>query len=183
MRVEGFRVRVAEAPDLAAVVALERTIVEAPHWAEGEYAAMVRADREVDGVVRRCFFVAEAEGQLLGFAVGKVIGLDAEGVAELESVAVEGAARRRGVGKALCTAVAQWCRGQGVAALELEVRAGSAGAIALYTGLGFDVVGRREGYYREPLEDALLMRLDLSGAERPASAWKDFQAVKRAAQE
>jgi ribosomal-protein-alanine N-acetyltransferase len=48
-----------------------------------------------------------------------------------------------------------------VRALELEVRAGSGGAIALYAGLGFVVAGRRAGYYREPEEDALLMRLDL----------------------
>jgi [ribosomal protein S18]-alanine N-acetyltransferase len=165
VRVEGFRVRVAEAADVVGVVALERAIVEAPHWAEAEYAAMVRADRAVDGAVRRCFFVAEteAEGRLLGFAVGKVIGSNAGAVAELESVAVEAAARRCGVGRALCVAVSDWCREQGVAALELEVRAGSAGAIALYAGLGFVVAGRRAGYYREPVEDALLMRLDLEG--------------------
>jgi ribosomal-protein-alanine N-acetyltransferase len=127
---------------------------------------MVGAD-EVTGGVRRCFFVAEAEGLLLGFAVGKVIGLNVEGVAELESVAVEAAARRRGVGRALCAAVAEWCGERGAAALELEVRAGSAGAIALYGGLGFLVAGRRVGYYLEPAEDALLMRLDLTGAEKP----------------
>lgn len=162
MRVEGFRVRVAGAADVAGVVALERMIAEAPHWAEWEYAAMVAsADREVDGVVRRCFLVAEAEGRLLGFAVGKVIGSRGEGVAELESVAVEASARREGVGKALCAAVADWCRGHGVTALELEVRAGSGGAIALYAGLGLVVVGLRVGYYREPVEDAVLMRLDL----------------------
>jgi [ribosomal protein S18]-alanine N-acetyltransferase len=160
VRVEGFCVRAAEAADLVGVVALERTIAEAPHWAEGEYAAMVHAD-EAGSAVRRCFFVAEAEGRLLGFAVGKVIGSNAEGVAELESVAVTAEARRSGVGKALCAAVVDWCRGQGVGALELEVRAGSAGAIALYSGLGFVVAGRRVGYYREPVEDALLMRLDL----------------------
>jgi ribosomal-protein-alanine N-acetyltransferase len=128
---------------------------------------MVRADRAVDGGIKRCFFVAEteAEGGLLGFAVGKVIGSsNGEGVAELESVAVEAAARRRGVGGALCAAVSDWCRRQGVTALELEVRAGSGGAIALYAGLGFVVAGRRAGYYREPVEDALLMRLDLGWA-------------------
>jgi ribosomal-protein-alanine N-acetyltransferase len=32
---------------------------------------------------------------------------------------------------------------------------------ALYAGLGFVVAGRRVGYYREPVEDALLMRLEL----------------------
>jgi ribosomal-protein-alanine N-acetyltransferase len=159
MRVGGFRIRVAEAADVAGVVALERGIVEAPHWAEGEYAAMVRADNAC-GAVRRGFFVAEGEGRLLGFAVGKVMGSDTESVGELESVAVEASARRGGVGRALCGAVADWCRGEGVATLELEVRSGSAGAIALYSGLGFVVVGRRVRYYREPVEDALLMRLD-----------------------
>jgi ribosomal-protein-alanine N-acetyltransferase len=156
--VERFRVRVAEAGDLAGVVALERGIAEAPHWAEAEYVAI--SDKDGDGAVRRCFFVAEGEGRLLGFAVGKVIGSDADGLGELESVAVEAAARRSGVGRALCAAVADWCRGQGVRAMELEVRAGSDGAIALYGRLGFVVAGRRVGYYREPVEDALLMRLD-----------------------
>ena len=160
MKVEGLRVRVAEAGDVADVLALERGIAEAPHWAEGEYAAMLDGE-EAGGALRRCFFVAEAEGRLLGFAVGKVIGSDEEAVAELESVAVEAAARRSGIGKELCVAVADWCRARGAAALELEVRAGSAGAIALYEGLGFVVAGRRVGYYREPAEDALLMRLDL----------------------
>jgi ribosomal-protein-alanine N-acetyltransferase len=159
MRVEGVRVRAAEAGDVAGVVALERVVAEAPHWAEGEYTAMVDAD--ADKRVRRCFFVAEAEARLVGFAVGKVIGSDAESVAELESVAVEASARRGGVGRGLCEAVADWCRGRGATALELEVRAGSAGAIALYSRLGFVVAGRRAGYYREPVEDALLMRLDL----------------------
>ena len=151
--------RVAESADVAGVLALERGIAEAPHWAEAEYVATLQ--KGGDGAIRRCFFVAEAEGLLLGFAVGKRIGLDADGLGELESVAVEAAARRGGVGKALCAAVADWCREQGVPALELEVRAGSGGAIALYAGLGFVVAGRRVGYYREPMEDALLMRLDL----------------------
>ena len=74
---------------------------------------------------------------------------------------MDGAARRMGVGRALCEAVIDWCKGQS-AALELEVRAGSEGAIALYEGLGFVVTGRRGGYYREPAEDAVLMHLDLA---------------------
>jgi ribosomal-protein-alanine N-acetyltransferase len=45
--------------------------------------------------------------------------------------------------------------------LELEVRAGSGGAIALYSGLGFVVAGLRKGYYKEPDEDAVMMRLEL----------------------
>ncbi len=164
MSASGFRVRVAGAEDLDMVVGMERANAEAPHWAEAEYAAIVTADNEADGAVRRCLLVAEAKGRVVGFAVGKVIGSGVGGVAELESVAVEVAARRSGVGQALCEAVAEWCRGHGAAALELEVRAGSKGAIALYGRLGFVVAGRRGWYYKEPDEDAVLMRLELGGS-------------------
>ncbi len=43
----------------------------------------------------------------------------------------------------------------------LEVRAASVGAIALYTGLGFQEVARRARYYRAPEDDAVAMRLEL----------------------
>ena len=71
-------------------------------------------------------------------------------------------ARRAGVGRALCEAVIGWCRKQGATEMELEVRAGGLGAVALYHGLGFAVVGQRRDYYRDPTEDALLMRLRLA---------------------
>jgi ribosomal-protein-alanine N-acetyltransferase len=162
MKVEGFCVRAAGAADVVRVLALERGIVEAPHWAEAEYAAILNADGDIERPVRRCLFVAEMESRLMGFAVGKVIGSAAGGAADLESVAVDAAARRIGVGRAVCGAVVAWCRAQGARALELEVRAGSRGAIAMYAGLGFVVTGRRGAYYREPVEDAVLMRLDLA---------------------
>jgi ribosomal-protein-alanine N-acetyltransferase len=161
--VPGLRLRVAGEADLNGVVALERRVVEAPHWAEGEYGAIVGEGGE--GAVRRCLFVAETDEKLLGFAVGKVILSAANRVGEIESVAVDGPGRRRGVGRSLCEAVLLWCRDQGAVEMELEVRAGSGGAIALYAGLGFDVVGRRGGYYREPDEDAVLMQLKLAEAK------------------
>jgi ribosomal-protein-alanine N-acetyltransferase len=147
------RVRAAAVGDLAGVLLLEQGTVEAPHWGEREY----RAALDDDSAVRRCLMVAEVEGLVVGFAVGKV----AAGVGELESVAVAGSARRRGVGRALCLAVVEWCRKQGAGTMELEVRAGSVGAIGLYEGLGFVGVGTRRGYYREPREDALLMAMEL----------------------
>jgi [ribosomal protein S18]-alanine N-acetyltransferase len=147
------KVRTATAADVAAVVLIERGAVEAPHWGEAEY----RGALEAASGVRRCLLVAEVEGRLVGFAVGTA----AAGVGELESVAVAEAARRQRVGRALCVAVMEWCRGQGAGSVELEVRAGSLGAIGLYTGLGFVASGRRRGYYRDPVEDALLMQMEL----------------------
>lgn len=152
----GFRVRVGVVEDLQEVLALERGTAEAPHWGVSEYAAMICG--EESGYLRRCLFVAEAEGVLVGFAVGKVAG----DMAELESVVVDSRRRRRGVGRALCEAAIDWSRQQKAAAIELEVRAGSGGAIDLYQGMGFVVVGLRAGYYREPSDDAVLMRLHLA---------------------
>jgi ribosomal-protein-alanine N-acetyltransferase len=162
----GICVRAGEVGDLAAVVALERCVAEAPHWAEAEYAAIFHAQTLdfQDGGVRRCLLVAEAEGRVAGFAVGKVVGVGAEGLAELESVVVDVAARRAGIGRELCGAVVGWSRGQGVAVMELEVRAASAGAIALYAALGFVEVGRRPAYYQAPVDNAVLMRMGLVDA-------------------
>jgi [ribosomal protein S18]-alanine N-acetyltransferase len=165
MNVIGWRVREGVAADLAGVTRLERETAEAPHWAEAEYEAIVEADGFADGAVRRRLFVAEGKAGLLGFAVGKVLISGAVSLGELESVAVSVYARRGGVGRTLCEAVVCWCREQDAMELELEVRAGSAGAIALYVGLGFFAVGRRAGYYRDPVEDALLMQLKLAEGE------------------
>ena len=42
--------------------------------------------------------------------------------------------------------------------LTLEVRASNGPAIALYEKLGFSEIGRRKNYYRNPREDALILR-------------------------
>ncbi len=63
---------------------------EAPHWGEGEY----RAALDDEAAVQRCLMVAEVEGRVVGFAVGKV----AAGVGELESVAVAGSGAQAGGG-------------------------------------------------------------------------------------
>jgi len=50
--------------------------------------------------------------------------------------------------------------GRGVQQVFLEVRESNAPARALYTAQGFKEVGRRKQYYRRPVEDAIVLRLD-----------------------
>lgn len=152
-------VRSGTAADIAAVVALERRTPEAPHWPERDYAA-IAASTSASGAIRRTLLVAERDGRLIGFAVARALAISHEG--ELESVAVDDGARRLGAGRALCESVVGWCRAEGATAIDLEVRSASEGPIALYASLGFLPAGRRRAYYSDPVDDALLMRLELA---------------------
>lgn len=81
------------------------------------------------------------------------LGVDA---GEILSLAVDPAHRRRGVGRALVARALEAAGGAGRPRVDLELRASNAGALALYRGLGFVVVGGRPRYYRDG-EDAVLM--------------------------
>jgi [ribosomal protein S18]-alanine N-acetyltransferase len=155
-------VRHAVDSDLDAIVVLERSTENAPHWPPATYSDILR---QQDAAPRRCLIVAHIDGSLAGFAVGLMhpTPLDApDRIAELESVAVAASARRAGVGRALCVAVLDWCSSKSATEVVLEVRAASAAAIALYSGLGFTQVGRRPRYYHDPDDDALMMRLRMN---------------------
>jgi ribosomal-protein-alanine N-acetyltransferase len=157
----GFEIRPASEQDLEAIVALEASTPTAPHWPAATYQAIVQASVADSGTAypKRCLLVAINEGsRLVGFAAGA---FERTGEAELETVAVAEAVRRQGIGAELCLGVAAWERTQGARELLLEVRASSHGAIGLYRKLGFQAIGRRRAYYRQPEDDALVMRLAL----------------------
>jgi ribosomal-protein-alanine N-acetyltransferase len=114
----------------------------------------------------RAIFLAEDEAaRLVGFVVASCIA----GAAEMENLAVSADCRRQGLGSALCGRAMAWARAQGADKMELEVRESNQGAIALYRSAGFLVQGRRHGYYRNPVEDALLMASTLAGENSPAA--------------
>jgi ribosomal-protein-alanine N-acetyltransferase len=94
-------------------------------------------------------------------AAGFIVAALAADVVEIESVAVLAPLRRTGLGRALCMEAISWARSKGASAVELEVRSSSLGAIALYESLGFVVQGQRTGYYRDPVDNAVLMARDL----------------------
>ncbi len=78
--------------------------------------------------------------------------------ADVMNVAVAPAYRRQGIAQKLVDALVSDLRGKEITSLSLEVRAGNSPAIALYGKLGFCQVGRRPNYYRNPREDALILR-------------------------
>ena len=92
-------------------------------------------------------WVVEMEGAVRGWAAVRGLGA---GESELLQVEVAAGYRRRGLARRLLEAAL-------AGTVFLEVREGNAGAIALYSTLGFVTVGRRRGYYAGPVEDALVM--------------------------
>lgn len=78
--------------------------------------------------------------------------------ARLYSLAVDPAARRRGIGEALVAAGVERLRAEGFRRFTAECRADNAPARRLYAGLGFQEVGTLPGYYGAGL-DGLRLRL------------------------
>ena len=77
---------------------------------------------------------------------------------DMMNLAVAPQFRRQGVGEALVNALTASLKKMGSRCLTLEVRDSNEAARALYGKLGFREIGRRRGYYRDPREDALILR-------------------------
>ena len=89
----------------------------------------------------------------MGFLCGRLVA----GEAEILKLVVREGDRRKGIGGRLVEAFLTRAREQQCRAVYLDVRESNGAALHLYESLGFCVVGRRRGYYRQPDEDALLM--------------------------
>lgn len=102
-------------------------------------------------------FVCAENG--LAAAYGGMLTVLDEG--QITNIATHPAYRRRGLGAAVLEALLAEARARGLAFVTLEVRESNVPAIALYQKLGFELVGRRPGFYRSPTEAALLMQCNL----------------------
>ena len=80
------------------------------------------------------------------------------GEADMMNIAVSSWHRRQGIAQELVERLVTLLREKDVYSLTLEVRASNEPAKALYSKLGFSQVGRRPNYYRNPKEDALILR-------------------------
>ena len=135
--------------DLDAVLGLE-VVAFADPWTRPAFEAALKERHARFRVART------AEG-VIGYVVAWFV-LD-EG--EIANLAVAPPARRRGVARALLEQIIGEARSSRLARLFLEVRESNAAAQALYTSRGFEPVARRARYYRKPVEDAIVLRLEL----------------------
>ena len=100
------------------------------------------------------WLVATEEDRVAGY-IGSQTVMDET---DMMNVAVHPDYRRKGIAEALVNALVENLQKMGSHCLTLEVRASNVPAIALYEKLGFSEIGRRKNYYRNPREDALILR-------------------------
>jgi ribosomal-protein-alanine N-acetyltransferase len=93
-----------------------------------------------------------------------LVGRVAAEEAEIVTLAVRPAARRRGLGRSLLARFDAQARRRGAEVAFLEVSDANAAACALYRSAGWREVARRPGYYRHEsgCEDAIVMKRALS---------------------
>ncbi|MGD0190276.1 MAG: ribosomal protein S18-alanine N-acetyltransferase [Rhizomicrobium sp.] len=93
--------------------------------------------------------------------VGFIVVRTAVDEAEILTVGVVPSSRHRGYATQLLLAAGTQAAQAGSARLFLEVAEGNTHALRLYRKFGFEMVGRRKGYYRDGSEDGLTMRSPL----------------------
>ena len=142
-------IRKMKVEDAPAIAELEKLCFSDP-WSENSIASEAINPLSY-------WLVAEIDGNIAGY-VGSQTVLDA---ADMMNIAVSPAHRRQGIAQALVNALTDYLQKKGVIVLLLEVRFSNAQAIALYEKLGFALAGRRPNYYRNPREDALILRKEL----------------------
>ena len=131
---------------VAQIAELEKICFSDP-WSERSIAS------ELDN--KLAFWLVATEGERVAGYIGSQTVMDET---DMMNVAVHPDFRRRGIAEVLVNGLVEELKNKGSHCLTLEVRASNAPAIALYEKLGFSEIGRRKNYYRNPREDALILR-------------------------
>ena len=131
---------------VAQVAKLEKECFHDP-WSENSIASELKNPLSL--------WLVAVDGQQVAGYVGSQ---SVMGEADMMNIAVSSKFRRMGIAQELVERLVTLLREKDVYSLTLEVRASNEPAKALYGKLGFEPVGRRPNYYRNPKEDALILR-------------------------
>jgi ribosomal-protein-alanine N-acetyltransferase len=153
-----LNIHAASHDDTPLLIALDRASATSAHWTEAQYRDLFTPDRLVLGAWgTEQSFAQTGKPALLGFLVAHQIACEWE----LENIVVDPQILRKGIGSRLLGALLEAARRADSKAVFLEVRESNHPARFLYEKAGFGEIGRRKSYYSNPLEDAILYRLDL----------------------
>jgi [ribosomal protein S18]-alanine N-acetyltransferase len=153
---EGIDINRMSEHDLLEVVEIEEQS-GLSRWGWAAYYA------ELQGANRDLMLVARSVDSTIGSApiAGYIVARETAGELHINNFAVRSGYRRLGIGIALLHRVLEEARRRRANAAFLEVRSANHAAQALYERCGFRAIARRANYYSDPLEDAVVMTLNL----------------------
>lgn len=151
---QAFLLERATLAHLAAILAIAGESFESP-WSRASFADELARP---DGACWDAGFGPRAVGYLLGRVQADEL--------HVFSLAVAPESRRAGCAAALVEAALRDGRARGATRAHLEVRASAVPALACYESAGFEIVGRRAGYYPGG-EAALLLSRSLAEGSVP----------------
>jgi len=141
--------------DVPVVVELDKMSFSLP-WPERSFRFEL-----TDNPTSRCW-VAEVDGRIVSMIVVWLFVAEAH----IATLATHPDFRRQGIAKKLLAHALQYLISEGAQSSFLEVRASNAAAQEMYRKFGYKESGRRQHYYKDNDEDAILMKLDSLKVER-----------------
>jgi ribosomal-protein-alanine N-acetyltransferase len=153
--------------DVAAIYATQLMCPQAAQWRVEDYRRL--AD-DPCGMVLTAEMESANSPAVVGFAAFHRVADQAE----LRNLAVAPQHQRQGIARALLRHGIGKLGETGVRRIFLEVRSSNCAALELYASLGFRLLSARKDYYQNPLEEALVMALDI------IPPWGNHGLAKRA---
>ena len=154
-----FTISPVEPADIEAIVLLAEECGLSP-WTPRDYREEAK---RTDSILMR---LTDDSGNLAGFLVGRrVPGNSADGRldAEIYNIGIRRSMQRNGAGSVLLREFLKRCSEHEVVNVWLDVRTSNAGAIAFYRSFGFEEFTIRNSFYTDPVEDGMVMKLELTG--------------------
>jgi ribosomal-protein-alanine N-acetyltransferase len=141
------KLRQAREGDIADIAIIERSSFADP-WSERSFSDILIHPAAI-------FLVAsdDASSTPCGYSITVAVADEAE----ILNLAVAESDRGQGIGGMLLDAAIDEVRRRGAETVFLEVRESNSAALALYHSRGFAQRFRRNAYYRNPVEDALVL--------------------------
>lgn len=136
-----MKIRIATKDDIADILHIEQTCFSTPWTEQGIAESIENANTYL--------YIATVDDNVVGYMGVQIF----SGEGYVTNVATLPEYRNQGVAKVLIKQVLK----HNMEFLTLEVRESNIPAINLYKSLGFTEVGKRPRFYRDPIEDALLM--------------------------
>jgi ribosomal-protein-alanine N-acetyltransferase len=119
-------------------------------------------EKDMENESTYCPVIRDGSGRLVAYAILMIFAEEAH----LTNIAVRKSLRRLGIGSRLMAHLIERAESNGCCAMFLDVRASNVDAVGLYERMNFKELYRRKRYYRNPIEDAVVMVCPLGEGSR-----------------